>query len=91
MNQSILHVAIEHNQTEVVDFLLRCGADVQIVDNVKISPLYAAIKGGNSVIVEKLLEAGCDANIGSQDHSPLFLATRLGQFYTVQVSITQTF
>lgn len=79
-------VAIEYGHTEVVEFLLKNGADVQIADNVNITPLYAAIKfkGDNFTMVEKLIQAGCDINIGSQDHAPLFLAARLGRLDIVK-------
>ncbi|KAK3085767.1 hypothetical protein FSP39_008439 [Pinctada imbricata] len=84
-HQSVLHIAIEQNQEHIIEFLLANGADVQIVDNVKITPLYTAIKGRNSCIIQRLLAAGCDVNKGSQDHSPLFLATRLGLSSVVEM------
>jgi ankyrin repeat protein len=72
VRQTPLLLAIEHGHEDVVDFLLKNGADVQISDNVNMTPLYAAIKGQNLTIVENLIQAGCDINIGSQDHAPLF-------------------
>lgn len=85
VRQSPLLLAIENGHSDVVDYLLSNGADVQIADNVNITPLYAAIKGQNIGIVEKLIKAGCDVNIGSQDHAPLFLASRLGRLDIVKV------
>ncbi|XP_062592978.1 ankyrin-2-like [Saccostrea cucullata] len=78
VHQTPLHVAVEHGNTEIVEYLIQQGADVQIPDNVNISPLYTAIKGGNSAIVHMLIDAGCDVNLGSQDHAPVFLTARLG-------------
>ena len=66
---------------------MKNGADVQISDNVNMTPLYAAIKGQNLTIVENLIQAGCDINIGSQDHAPLFLAARLGRLDIVKVTV----
>lgn len=78
-------MAVEHGNTDVVEYLINRGADVQIADNVNISPLYTAIKGGNSYIVHMLINAGCDVNLGSQDHAPVFLAARLGLLTITQV------
>lgn len=51
------------------------------------TPLYAAIKCHDSTVIQKLIRNGCNVNIGSQDHPPIFLAARLGQFDTVQMLI----
>lgn len=87
VRQTPLLLAIEHGHEDVVDFLLKNGADVQISDNVNITPLYAAIKGQNLTIIENLIQAGCDINIGSQDHAPLFSAARLGRLDIVKVTV----
>ena len=83
--QTPLILAIEHGYDDIVKLLVDHEADVQICDNVGITPLYVAIKGRNEVIIQWLLEAECDVNIGSQDHAPLFLATRTGQLNIVKV------
>lgn len=70
-----------------MEYLINQGADAQIADNVNISPLYTAIKGGNSYLVHLLIDAGCDVNLGSQDHAPIFLAARLGLLAITQVNI----
>ncbi|KAK3610372.1 hypothetical protein CHS0354_008648 [Potamilus streckersoni] len=77
-HQTPLHVAIEHSHLEVVKFLLEKDADPQLADNVGITPLYAALKVKNNQAeyVKRLIQSGCDVNIGSQDHAPIFLATR---------------
>jgi ankyrin repeat protein len=69
----------------MVTFLLENNADVQICDNVGITPLYTAIKCRNEGVVKQLIQAGCDVDIGSQDHTPIFLATRTGQLNIVKV------
>lgn len=83
--QTPLIVAIEHGNDDIVKLLIDSEADVQLCDNVGITPLYTAIKSKKEKLVQWLLDAECDINIGSQDHSPLFLATRLGQLNIVQV------
>lgn len=83
--QTPLLMAIENSKDGIVSFLLEVGADVQISDNVGITPLYSAIKSRNEKVVKQLIEAGCDVNIGSQDHAPIFLATRMGQLNIVKM------
>lgn len=83
-----LIVAIEHGNEDIVRLLINNGADVQLCDNVGITPLYAAIKMKNECIVRWIIDANCDVNIGSQDHSPLFMATRMGLLNIVQVSLS---
>ena len=85
--QTALLVAVEAKQKDVIDVLLEWAADVQLTDNVGITPLYAAIEGGCGEIVRQLIDAGCDVDIGSQDHAPLFLAARRGFLPMVQVRI----
>ncbi|XP_033755625.1 ankyrin repeat domain-containing protein 50-like [Pecten maximus] len=87
VRQTPLLVAVEQGHMDVVDFLLDCGADVQLTDNINITPLYAAIKARNPLMVQRLIQAGCDVNLGSQDHAPLFLAARLKLLSVVQMLI----
>lgn len=85
--QTALLVAAEQKQTEICLLLLEYGACVQVSDNIGMTPLYAAIKCHDSTVIQKLIRNGCNVNIGSQDHPPIFLAARLGQFDTVQMLI----
>ncbi|XP_046578270.1 ankyrin-1-like isoform X1 [Haliotis rubra] len=84
-----LLVAIDNSHIETVVSLLSYEADVQLTDNVKLTPLYMAIKVKDcdirDMITQRLIEAGCDVNIGSQDHAPIFLAARLGYLSTVEI------
>ena len=93
-SQTALLAAIESHHVQVVDVLLDYGADVQMVDNVGISPLYSAIRIKDAVLrgemVGRLVSAGCDVNVGSQDHVPLFLAARLGALSVVKVNLSHS-
>lgn len=82
---SPLLMAIEHSRDNIVTFLLENGACVNSRDNVGITPLYVAIKCQNEGVVKQLIAAECDVNIGSQDHTPIFLATRTGQLNIVKL------
>lgn len=83
--QTPLLVAIESNRLDVVKFLIENFADVQLTDNVGITPLYSALRLKSELIVSDLISSGCDVNIGSQDHTPLFYAARLGSLPIVKV------
>ena len=85
-HQTALLVAIETNNEDIVQFLLENHADVQQTDNVGITPLYVAIRLKSDSIVSSLISHGCDINIGSQDHTPLFYASRIGCLSIVKVS-----
>ena len=85
--QTALLAAVEMKRKDVVEVLLDWSADVQLTDNVSITPLYAAIEANCCEIVRQLIETGCDVNIGSQDHAPLFIAARRGFLPIVQVRL----
>ena len=85
--QTPLLTAVESNRPEVVSFFLENFADTQQTDNVGITPLYSAIRLKSEQLVGDLISNGCDVNIGSQDHSPLFYATRVGSLPIVKVSL----
>ena len=83
--QTPLLVAIESDNQDIVQFLLENYADVQQADNVGITPLYVAIRLKSESIVSDLISNSCDVNIGSQDHTPLFYASRVGCLSIVKV------
>jgi len=68
-----LHVAAEHNQTEVVKLLLTHGAAVDTRDNRGATPLILAAKYGSKEMITCLLQAKADINITPrrQDLYPL--------------------
>ncbi|KAH3778496.1 ankyrin repeat and SOCS box protein 8-like [Dreissena polymorpha] len=83
--ESPLMTAIKLGSNQIVQVLLDNDADTTLCDNVGISPLYAAILHNNETAVKALIETGCDINMGSQDHTSLFIATRLGHLNIVKM------
>ena len=70
-NHTIIIQAIRNNQTEVVDYLIGEGLDVNAVDGDGFSPLFFAVLKGNLAIVESLLEAGADIDfLNTEDQLP---------------------
>src|SRR5687768_4294647 len=53
-----LHWAVELDDVEMTDLLIRAGADVNAVNRYGVPPLTLACINGSTAIVERLLEAG---------------------------------
>jgi ankyrin repeat protein len=75
-NTSILLIAIKHNHIDIAIKLIKKGAQVNIVDAAKNSPLSLAIKNGLLQVVEALIEAGVNVN-HCYDYNFLFKTTPL--------------
>ena len=58
-----LHKAVEAGSPEIIDILIKAGADVNVVGRSNLTPLYNAVVGGDGDIVKLLLEGGADPNI----------------------------
>ena len=55
-----LHEAAYHGQTEVLELLLKQGADINAKDRFGKTPLHWAAKNGKTEVVELLLKNGAD-------------------------------
>lgn len=66
---------------QAVAKVLAMGADPTAVDSSRCSSVYAAVKGGNIRIVEKLLQLGASANLadGGAGLTPLCIAACAGR------------
>jgi len=51
-----LHLAVQCNKVEIVEYLLEEGANVNIVNNAGYQPISEAISGGSSQIIKVLLD-----------------------------------
>jgi ankyrin repeat protein len=72
-----LHWAVEYDDLESVDLLLKAWAHVDTPDRYGMAPLFYAVTNGNSAISERLLAAGADANrSGQAGDSLLMIAAR---------------
>mmetsp|Transcript_26991 Transcript_26991/g.48794 ORF Transcript_26991/g.48794 Transcript_26991/m.48794 type:complete len:391 (-) Transcript_26991:349-1521(-) len=84
-----LHLAIEEDEDEVIDFLLESGSAVDlcsIKSGMKNSPLMEAAHAGKHALAEKLIRAGAEVNkVGKQDMTALHLAARKGDVKTVKL------
>jgi len=61
-----LHAAAEAGLTEMAEFMIECGADVNSLSNVKFTPLHLAASGGHEKILKLLLENRADPRIQAE-------------------------
>ncbi|RXG42966.1 hypothetical protein VDGE_02190 [Verticillium dahliae] len=77
--RNVLHLALENQQWEIVDAILRLGLGdlLSEFDKQGRSPLHVAVELGNSFMVQRLIEGGADPNLASslnQGRTPIFMA-----------------
>ncbi|XP_062585227.1 ankyrin-3-like [Saccostrea cucullata] len=86
---SALAVSCQKGNKEIVQFLLRSGANVNETGN-KLSALHLASMEGNLEIVQLLLDKGADVNMRSKyGFTPLYLASRKGNSAIVEILLTR--
>eukprot|EP00008_Paramoeba_atlantica_P002994 CAMPEP_0201487848 /NCGR_PEP_ID=MMETSP0151_2-20130828/15683_1 /ASSEMBLY_ACC=CAM_ASM_000257 /TAXON_ID=200890 /ORGANISM="Paramoeba atlantica, Strain 621/1 / CCAP 1560/9" /LENGTH=163 /DNA_ID=CAMNT_0047873003 /DNA_START=28 /DNA_END=519 /DNA_ORIENTATION=- len=84
-----LHYAAVSGQTEIVDFLLEKGADVNAARNNNFFPLHSAAMKGHASICQKLIEKGASPNVQTnpQGYSPCHSAAWAGHTDAVMVLV----
>lgn len=70
--QAALSLAVPH--PEMVKFLLKNEAIVDIQDSDEETPLWQASKMGNNESVELLIEAGANVNLAAQEEAPILVS-----------------
>jgi len=77
--RSPLYAAASRGHRDVIETLLKAGADVDHADSAGETPLYAAAFGGHTKVVEALLHALADPQkADTRGQTPLFVACRGG-------------
>ncbi|GFR51072.1 hypothetical protein Agub_g13396 [Astrephomene gubernaculifera] len=96
LNPNIQHVdgstplmlACKGENADIVDALLKAGADVDAASEDGVTPLHLACKMGTYRIVNSLIEAGADVNAETENGiSPLFIASCEGMYEVVHTLI----
>ena len=85
---TLLHIAVEHNQHELVDMLLQCpDIEVDKANRFGYNPLMEAAREGNEVLAARLLEQGASQLLVNKDGmNPLMFAAQNGHLaVTVQL------
>jgi ankyrin repeat protein len=82
-----LHWAVQANDLELTDLLIRAGADVSAANRAGATPLLLASVNGNAVMIERLLAAGADPNapLTKFGDTALMMASRTGKVDAVKV------
>lgn len=83
--QTVLHRAAESRNTELVDFAISLGADVNAADASGNTPLHIAARDGSDVLVRKFIEAGSNINAKNKEQkTPLVFAIENGRTSVVR-------
>jgi len=74
-----LHVAATEGHAEVVDLLVKAGANVNAANQWGVTPIYLAAAWGRKEVVALLIARGADIHVKEQNgETPLQAATRKG-------------
>lgn len=84
-----LHEAVWKSKFDVVEFLIKRGAEINIRNRRKQTPLHYAAMIGNSKITEFLISNGADINAtDKENNTPLHEAARKGRLNVVQILLS---
>ena len=85
-----LHWAVEYDDVETAQLLLRAGANATTANRYGVNPMYAACLNGNAKMIGALLEAGADVNAGLlEGETPLMTASRTGTVDAVALLVSR--
>ena len=81
-----LHWAVRQDDLELVDRLLKTGADPKVANRYGITPLHLAAINGSAGAIERLLKAGADPNeVGADGETPLMTVAHGGHVDAAKV------
>lgn len=81
-----LHWAAHWNDVKTADLLIRAGAKVDAVNDLRVTPLSLACTNASAPIVEKLLEAGANPNLAiATGETPIMICSRTGSVEAVKM------
>jgi ankyrin repeat protein len=85
-----LHWAADRDAAEIVQLLIRAGANVKASNRYGATPLWLAALNGNAATIGMLLEAGADANAASEEgETALMVAARTGNVDAVDTLLAR--
>ena len=86
---TVLHFAVENDETELIQALLAAGARARVANRHGITPLHLAATNGNLTIVQRLIAAGADVNgVTPGGETALMMASRTGDPETIKALLT---
>jgi uncharacterized protein len=85
-----LHWATDHEAIEIMQLLIRAGANVKATNRYGATPLWLAALNGNAATIGILLEAGADAAAASPEgETALMVAARTGTLDAVNALLAR--
>jgi ankyrin repeat protein/mannose-6-phosphate isomerase-like protein (cupin superfamily) len=72
-----LHWAAQRDNSELVDLLVRAGANAKASSRYNVPPLYLAALNGNAQVMARLLAAGADANATAYEGQTMLMTAAL--------------
>ena len=73
-----MHFCVQNEQTNLINYLLKAGADLEVVDSKGRTPLYFSLQNGNLSFIKFMVESGCDLHkVDAEGVGVVMLATRL--------------
>jgi ankyrin repeat protein len=85
-----LHWAVQREDLQMTDLLLRSGANPRTANRYGITPLYIAATNGSGPLIERLLSAGADPNTAiSGGETVLMTAARTGNVDAMKALIAR--
>ena len=83
--ESALHLAAHEGFSDIVELLIRAGADVNARDAKGWTPLFDAASSGSLAIVKRLIDAGAEVDpVDREGHSPALWAALAAKAGIVQ-------
>jgi len=73
-----LHWAVRQDDVELVERLLKTGADPKAANRYGVTPLHLAAVNGSAVLIERLLKAGADPNAPGADGETALMSVARG-------------
>jgi len=72
-----LHLAVDSSNKDIVDVLIKHGADIHVVNQAGMTPFYKAIKNDSQDIIDLLLKQGANINaLDKNGNTPLYKAIK---------------
>jgi len=87
---TVLHWAVENDDTELTNALLTAGARARVANRLGVEPIHLAATNGNATIAQRLIAAGADVNSATPGgETPLMMAARTGDPETLTALLAQ--
>ena len=84
-----LHWAVQRDNAQLVELLLKAGADATATTRYNVTPLYLAANNGNAAVIGRLLDAGADPNGTAYDGQTMLMTAALaGRADAVRLLLT---